>query len=363
MSVALLLVFLLLAPTVLPAQDPAATRYYVSNRLGMPLQEIGWYRVEEVPYVLVVEREKGVEIRTLLHKGEEVQRWEYTEEEQRVYRDAQLEERRKYDAEDRLIEEQLFSDGLLELRTVYTYRGDVLERTDTFSAAGELLFSDLYRLSPDGRLRRVTRQPGEETANQRLALGEGARGVAEERFGDSRDRRINRYDQGGRLVEREYWSDGELIEQERFQYRGEGDALQSSQLEEVPLQRATQRSYDDEGRIVEIRVTEGGIQTERIVHLRDARGRITETTKRGPLGMENWRYEYGPDDTLVKEEYRVRGSLERISRFSEQEGEPSRVDELFREGRPFMRVYYLSEQKVRAEFLKGGEVVRVREFP
>jgi hypothetical protein len=363
MSAKLLLAFILLAPAVLPAQGSETTQYYASNRLGMELQEIGWYRVEEFPYVLVVEREEGLEIRTLMHEGEELQRWEYTEEEQRVYKGSELEERRRYDEKGRLVEEQLFSEGRLERRIVYTYNGDVLERTETFSEAGALLFRDLYRLSPDGRLRRVTRQPGEEPADQRLALGEGSRGVTEERYGDGRERRVNRYDQTGRLVEREYWSDGELIERERFQYRDEGEALISSRLEEFPLQRVTLRSHDEEGRVVEIQVTEGGKQTERTFHLRDSRGRITETTRRGHLGMENWRFEYGPDGTLVKEEYRVRGSLQRISRYSEQEGEPSRVDELFREGELFMRVYYLSEQKVREEFIESGEAVRVREFP
>jgi hypothetical protein len=184
--------------------------------------------------------------------------------------------------------------------------------------------------------------------------------VAEERYGNSRERRINRYDQAGRLVEREYWYDGELIQRERFRYRGEEEVPLSSLLEELSLERTTVRSYDDEGRVVEIEVTEEGEQTERTVHRRDARGRIVETTKRGPRGVEHWRYEYGAEDALLREEYRVRGSLERITRYSEQEG--LRVDELYREGRPFMRVHYQSEQKVKEEFLRNGEVVRVREF-
>ena len=87
-----------------------------------------------------------------------------------------------------------------------------------------------------------------------------------------------------------------------------------------------------------------------------------ETTKRGPRGIENWLFEYGAEGELVREEYRARGSLERITLYSTQEGEGLRVEELYREGRLFMRVRYRSDQKVREEFLQDGEVVRVREF-
>jgi hypothetical protein len=364
MSAKLLLVVILSVPPMLHAQDAGTIRYYTSNDLGMALEEIGWYRREEFPYILVVEKEGSRETRTLLFEGEERQRWERDPEEERIYRgtELELEQRLRYDKQNRLIEEQLYSDGELSQRTVYYYDRDVLERTETFAPDGLLLYRDFYRLTPDGQLRRVTREQEDSQSNQQLALGDGARGVAEERYGNHRERRINRYDQEGRLVEREYWHEGELMEQERIQYRGEGDIRSSSQLEELSLERTTRCSYDEEGRVVRIEVTEGGEEIERTVHVRDAGGRIVETTKRGPRGIENWRFEYGPDEELVREEYRVRGALERVTLYSVQGGERVRVEELYREGQPFMRVHYQSEQKVKEEYLSDGEVVRVREF-
>jgi hypothetical protein len=358
----LLLAVILWVPSVLYAQDSGTIQYYLSNDLGMALEEIGWYRREEFPYILVVEKEGSRETRTLLYEGEELQRWEHDPEEERIYRGPELEQRRRYDEQNRLIEEQLYSDGLLSQRTIYYYNRDNLERTETFSPEGLLLYRDFYRLSPDGQLRRVSREQGDGPTNQRLALGEGARGVAEERYGNNRERRINRYDQEGRLVEREYWYEGELIELERFQYRGEGDIRLSSQLEEFSLERITRCSYDGEGRVVRIEVAEGGEETELTVHVRDAQGKIVETMKRGPRGIETWRFEYGPEEELVREEYRVRGSLERITLYYGEGGERVRVEELYREGQLFMRVHYRSEQKVKEEILRDGEVVRVREF-
>lgn len=338
------------------AQDQRTIQYYVSNDLGMALEQIGWYRREEFPYILRVEIVGPRETRTLLHQGEERQRWEYEPGEQRVYKNSLLEQRIRYDESDRLIEEQLYSDGKLSRRTVYHYNGDVLGRTETFGADGVLLYRDFYRLSPDGELRRVTR------ADQRFALEEGTRGVTEERYGNDRERRINRYDPQGRLVEREYWYEGQLTERERIQYRGEEGQRLSSTLEQLSLQRVTLSSYDEQGRAVRIELSENGQPTERTVYRRDAEGRIVETTTRGSRGIENWRYEYDPEGRLAREEYRLRGSLEKITLHSREGEKRLRVEELYREGRLFMRVHYRSEQKVREEFLEAGEVVRVREY-
>jgi hypothetical protein len=356
--VLLLSAVLAFAPA-LGAQDTGTVQYYVSNDLGMALERIGWYRQEEFPYILLVMTEGGRETRTLLYQGLEVQRWEFEEGEQRIYRDSQLEQRRRYDIGNRLIEDQLYAEGSLTQRTLYHYNRDLLERTETFGADGRLLYRDFYSLSPDGQLRGVTREDGR--GDQRFALADGAKSVAEERYGNSRERRINRYDQEGRLAEREYWYDGQLLERERFEYRDDGEKLSSSRLEELSLERVTLRSYDDEGRIIRVEVTEGERQIQQTVHVRDGQGRIVETTTRGPRGIENWLFEYDEQE-LVREEYRIRGFLERITLYSRQGQERIRVEELYREGQVFMRVHYRSEQKIREEFLRNGEVVRVREF-
>jgi hypothetical protein len=360
---ALLLAVILFTPSPLCAQDAGTIQYYVSNDLGMALEEIGWYRREEFPYILVVETAGSREIRTLLHQGRELQRWELEDDEQRIYRDSELEQRLRYDEMNCRVEDQLYSGGLMSQRTLYYYSRGVLERTETFGPDGQLLYRDFYRLSPDGKLRRVTREHGGTRQDQRFALADGGGGVAEERYGNERERRINRYDAEGRLVEREYWYGGELLERELIQYRGKTDIRLSALLEELSPERTTVRSYDDEGRVVLVEVTEGEEVIERTVHVRDPGGRIVETTKRGSRGIENWLFEYGPEtEEPVREEYRVRGSLERITIYSTREGERSRVEELYREGRLFMRVHYQGEQKVKEEVVRNGEVVRVREF-
>ncbi|UCF98761.1 MAG: hypothetical protein JSV89_04305 [Spirochaetaceae bacterium] len=360
---AIILILFLLIPPMLYAQEVRSVRYYVSNDLGMALEEIGQHQQEEFPYILVVESEGKLVTRTLYHRGEALRRWEIGPTEERNYRGAVLEQKRRFDDSGRLLEEQIFQEGSLSERTVYYYNRETLDRTETFGPEGELLHSDEYWLSPDGQLRRVTRDQGDRQADQRLALSGGSRGILEERYGNARETRINRYDKNGRLVEQEYWYEGRLSERESFQYRGDSDLPLSFLLEELPQERTTLRTYDQEGRLVRIEVTDHGRESEQTVHVRDAQGRIVETTTRGSRGIENWLFQYGPDDDLVREEYRVRGSLERVTLYSVQDQVSTRLEELYREEQIFMRIYYEAERKVKEEFLRNGEVVRVREYP
>jgi hypothetical protein len=342
-------------------QDPSL-RYYTSNDSGMALEEIGWYRREEFPYLLVVQKEDQGEKRTLLHRGEEIRRWEIGPLEERVYDGGVIRERLRYDQTGRLTEEQFFQDGEPSRRKVFHYRGTILALTETFDSKGELLFRDVYYLSPEGELRRVSREERERQTTQELALSGGGGNLAEERYGNARDRKVNRYDPEGRLIVWERWSQGELIERERFEYRGDGGALVSSRLERLQLQRTIRRSYDEQGRLIRSVVEQEGEEIEQTFHLRDEKGRIVETTKRSSRGLEHWLFDYGPEDTLRREEYRIRGALERITTYTTDSGESSRIEELYREGQIFMRIYFGAEEKVKEEFLRDGEVIRERRF-
>ena len=109
----LVVVAALALPPDLSGQDPAGAsrRTYVSNNLGMALEEIGWYRQEEFPYILVVVKEGEGERRTLLHNGQPVRRWELDPREEREYEGSQLVQLRRYDDRGRPVEEELAEYG------------------------------------------------------------------------------------------------------------------------------------------------------------------------------------------------------------------------------------------------------------
>jgi antitoxin component YwqK of YwqJK toxin-antitoxin module len=330
--------------------------------LGIAFAEIGWYRQDEYDYILSVEQTDSGEIRTLLHNGAQLRRWEIDPGEERIYGSSDLDQKLLYDRRGRLTEEQSYREGKVFRRTVYHYNREGLKSSETFDAGGRLLYRDQYRLSPDGQLRRVRRQQEGSGDGQQLALSSGSGTTSEERFGNDRQRRINRYDTLGRLVQQEHWVDGRLAERERFQYRDDSRIRLSSQLEEVSQQRLTRRSYDEQGELISLEISEQGEVRETIVHRRDDQGRIVETIKRGAEGIENWRFEYGSGDRPVREEYSLRGALQRITTRTPDESTEMRLEELFRDGLLFMRIYYEGERKVKEEFLSEGEILRVREY-
>ena len=341
----------------IPYKGPG--RCYVSNSLGMPLEEIGWYRSDEYDYILIVQKQDEVEKRFLLHSGEEIRRWEIVPGEERVYGGGLIEELHRYDTGGRVEEELRYLDGELNRRTVYHYNGDSLSYTETYDSAGALLYRDSFLLSSSGRLRRVHREAVEQGGEQDLALSAGDGTLAEERYGSSTGRLVNHYDHEGRVAVRELWRDGKLVEREQFHYRPDGAVLESCELEELESGRITLRSYDEEGNLVRSSVEQEGQTIEQTSYLRNSEGQLLETIRRSSEGLERWLYEYDPEGVLSREEYSLRGARQKVILY---QGENERIEELYREGKMFMKVYYRGSQKTKEEFIESGRVVRVREL-
>jgi antitoxin component YwqK of YwqJK toxin-antitoxin module len=401
-----LLLLVLVLPPPLSAQSgggqgkalaprfPEAGRYYVSNELGMPLQEIPRERAEEAAYLLVVEPgpgpaprpggappgvagEQPLELRRLLHGGEEIRRWESWPREQRVYEAEQLSELYRYDAEGRLTEEQHLSEGKLLTRTVLCYLQGRLCYADTFDGEGTLQYRVRYQLSPDGALRRVQRQASPESAGgaaveaqgtpaggppeeQWLALSSAGGRVYEERLGSPGQKRVNRYDEEGRLLQSELWQGARLLEQRRFRYRAGEGQIESSELLEPELKRSTRSLYDEGGRLSSTTVEQDGRQVEQIEYAWNEAGQLVCSTRRAERGLEQWRYLYDEAGTLAREEYSVRGSLEKVTLHGEN---GARTEELYRDGELSLKVYLEDSRKTREEVYEHGRIVRVREYP
>ncbi|MEW5817835.1 MAG: hypothetical protein AB1798_20885, partial [Spirochaetota bacterium] len=84
--------------------------YFRSDEIGLPLEKISQYRLNDFPYVLVLERgADDREIRRLLHKGDEYKRWET------VYAGGEK------------IKELYFERETLTSETVYGRNGSVVE--------------------------------------------------------------------------------------------------------------------------------------------------------------------------------------------------------------------------------------------
>lgn len=349
---------LLLALSGRPAQaqstppegpGPAAEqRYYVSNALGMPLEEVGWYRREEFPYLLVVQTAGGREIRRLLGEGRELRRWERTGAEELRFVEGRLEEQLLFDSQGRVQEERRYEEGRLQSRRVLHYGPSGVSRVESYDAEGGLLFEDALTLSARGELVRVRRQ---DTTGLREELALGARRgqVYEERHEADGQVWLHRYEQG-RRVQSERWQEGVLAERESRQYGPEG--LLSVLTADLVTGRTTLDEYDERGRLRRSVVEEKGRRVRETTLSWDGQGRLAQKQSRGEQGLEQWSYAYAADGGLAREEYRLRGSLRRVALHGP---EGLRVEELYREGELVLRVHWRDGQKLREESPEGAE--------
>jgi hypothetical protein len=347
----------------LPAQSPSVEeptpRYFRSNELGMALEEIGWYRTDEASYVLEVRTEPDREVRVLLHDRVEIRRWERSRRQARVYEAGLLSEVELLDSRGRTAELREYREGALMRRTAFTYPRPSEVVATSFDAEGRTEFTERTLLTAQGSLRNVRREsPGGE--GSQFSLSMAADRLLEERAAADEHSLVKRYDSRGRLSEQERWAGDKLVERETLQYRGEGRTLERSVTREAAAGRTVTRSYDDKGREESVLVEQSGKIVEELVHERDGEGRVVRTTKRAAEGLEQWSYAYGTDGELVREEFRRRGSLERVTLF---ESEGRRIEELFRRGELFLRVTYQDGEKVREEFFLEGRLMRTRDYP
>jgi hypothetical protein len=358
------LILLLALLTSTPAH--AEELYYRSNSFGMLLQRVEASRRSESPWVIGVDRgTAGAEVRTLYDKGMEVRRWEISwaaDRSQKVEREISaglIVTRRIYTSTGEMVQEELYKDGALSQKSVYTWAGPRLVRMRIQAADGSDISTEEYRYATSGALREV-RRTGAAGGQQSSTYVFGGSGLAEERNAAGTTLFVARYDTRGRVASREQRRDSLVVARENFTYHPETGLLQAS-VEERPVTGIRiARSYDDAGRIAIESTTVAGVQTETVSWSRDERGRLSAKTRRSAMGLETWRYLTDDNGKVTQEDYTRRGALEKITRYGEAN---LRTEELYRDGTKFLEVTYDGDARVREVVYDGGRVVRERTYP
>ncbi len=344
-------------PVSAPTGSAAGVRYFVSNEIGMALEEIGWFRKDEYPYVLEVEGRAREEIRTLFFEEEKVKRWEIGPNEERDYEKGRLKSVRRFDGSGRIEEEWQYEEDSLVSKTVFHYTNGRLGYTESFAGDGNLLFRDDYILSSKGELKEVnrTRLSGE---TQRLSLTIHYGRLYEEHHTNGEKEFIYRLDESGKLISEEIWQDDRLFEREQIQY-SEGRPV-SAEVINYNNGEKIRKYFDEEGRLLR-EVLEGeGTGKEETLYIRNEEGQHIKTVRKSDKGIEKWLFYYDQEGRKVQEEYFLRGILGKRTLY--QPEEEIRIEELFRNKELFMRVTYRNDKKLKEEFLIEGSVIRVREY-
>jgi hypothetical protein len=359
---------------LLAARALAAERWFRSDEMGLAIEPIPAFRLDEFLWVLGVERTPRaggwVEIRRLLSDGKEQRRWTLVRSadgttEEREARGGVLVARRLSAADGQLQQEERYAAGARTSRSVYEYASGRLVRVRTFAADGTLSSTADYLTAPSGRLREVrwTNADGSVRTAGQSAGGTGsmagATAVAEERTKEGDAGWTTRYDEAGRAIDREQRGPAGPAFRERIVYEGSSGAPAATEREWPAEQKAIEATYDASGAVVSQVTRVASMVTERIAWTRDEAGRVLVMRRTGTGGTREVRFTWAADGRLEREEQFVRGARERNVIYPAP-GE--RVEELFENGELFLRVTYRGDERVREEVILDGKVVRERTF-
>ncbi|TFH05469.1 MAG: hypothetical protein E4H09_01955 [Spirochaetales bacterium] len=341
--------------------SPLAADWFVSNAVGIRGDRIDEEARSDYEYVLHTVQTDNGEARTLFSGDEETTRWEIsrtgTGVTETVFEGGVLESRSEYDAEGLLLQEMNYLKGEVSEVRDYEYRQGVLVHRSVWDSEEVLQSSERYLYWSNGTLRSISREePSGRVTEYRYQDGR----LLEEWVSDRESTERYRFDATGRLIARRRWLDGALAEQEDREY---WSPLAGAAIRKVSVQtgvRWTNRQYDETGRLVEQEVVEADV----VVSRRTLAYRDEElVSEREVAGDRVREWDYGYESSIrVLETFRENDEIVTVTRFQPDNLEATRIEEIYHDGKPALRVYYLNQQRTAEEVLRDGQIIRRRVF-
>lgn len=333
----------LLAPASVRADE-----LYRSDLLGIEMEAVSPDQVSQTEWLLQVHREGTSEIRTLTHSGKETKRW--VDE----FEHGQLAKETLYDAgvissvtvyrDGHPQEEENYLDGKFESKRIYRYEQGLLARIEVEGSDGSPDYRTVIYRDPDGRLRRAVRTYPDGRAVESAYTYTGGSLLAEW-HGNDRKGELIRYS-GSDLAAIEDWEGGAIINQTDFAPDGKG---QRSVETDFASGAVTRRLYDAKGKLLSEQVSSKDATVSR-TDFRYEGDRLVDKVVLTPGVREESRYAYGRDGKLARVEVTRNLTIVKVTVYT---GDDSSYEELYTNGKPFLRVYYKDGNKVREEVVTG----------
>jgi antitoxin component YwqK of YwqJK toxin-antitoxin module len=363
--------------------------WYRSNSIGTPLESInapGAFADTGLEYVLHIsggeaggEGEK--ETRTLFDAdGTELRRWErlYSQtgaiEEETVFVEGVKDSHSFYYPSGLVKEEVLFTNGKEDGRFLFSYpeRAGADGRAEeggaspggykelaplsvSFSRPQAEGFRDEYQYLPSGDFRGIKRIYDDGAAYVSVFnLDHGILRDDWHSFGALEI--LFHYDKRGNALYTEEYRDSVLVERADFRYDTQSPfRLKERRTRDAASGRQTVLEYGEDGNPARESVLEGGIAVEVTLFTYSGNLLARKETRRR-TGSEEWEFFYNDDKDLVKEQYFRGGRLYMSRSYDPQAGEEeySRVEEYFRDGEVFLRLYFKDGEEAKRE-LPGGD--------
>ncbi len=342
--------------------------FFRSDVVGIAIEKIPWYRADEYQYVLRIETtgRPGSEIKdkVLLKNGREVKRWKFFYndagmiEKEMYYEGKELKTESSFDKMGRVVGRKAFKNSKLLSLIRYSYVGNLLKERYVTNDKNEELWEEHFFYDRWNRLVKVVKKfPDGRRFVSLYNIGD--EGLYDEVQSFGVNEVVFHYDSEGREAERDVWKHGKLLSSKSLVYYGDSSKLKLVRIVYPREKKRVIESYNSRGFLIDRKEYVGEtLEREESCEWNGdllIKKRIREKGK----GIELYIYFYDASKKLVKEEHWVKGELETLKEYT---GNKSMVESFYRNGKVFLRSYYLNDRKVREEIIENGKVVRERKF-
>jgi len=344
--------------------------WFSSNPIGMPKAAITREERPEHEYALSIEVTAQGEVRRLFSRDEnaEVKRWERVLGpdsnlvKEREFRKGEIFSEKEYLPGGLPKLEILYKEGKEDLRIRFEYGEGKPARLVFERPEGSGSYKDEYQYLPSGEWRGVTRTYDDGTIYRSVfSIQDGSPLDEWHSFGGMDI--LFRYDGRGNVLRQEERREGALTESVDFSYEDEPPfRIRERKSRDFLRDRETLVRYGEDGHPWLETTSERGVRLF-IVRYSYRDERLVKKEKRSKDARESWEYLYEEKGGLREESYSVNDVLKRKTRYPEKgaEGGYSSVEDYYKEGEVFLRIYYRDGREVKSEVLKEGQVIRTKE--
>jgi hypothetical protein len=348
------------------------TLFFTSDEASFPIEGIADPSLggKDPPpeYYLKIESREGREIRSLFHKGAEIERHERETAPapaatiERVFRSGKLSAETLYGPRGETLEERSYiateTDTSLAWRERYSYETGRLSEVERFGADDAPLGSMKYHYDPRGRLEQLDLLGWYGVSSEGSVPGEVIPRLVWSVGNEDRVLRVDRFDEEGRVATIRWLDAGTEIGTSFFQYGSTG-LLEKLVHFEAASGLTTTSSYDARGRLSLDLARKDGKIVSRKEYGYDASGRLASEKKTLPPPVELHNLSYDDEGKLAREEFFLGSTLARVVIHT---GEGTTTEETYAKGVVIARAFFKDGIKTHEEFLVDGKVVRERKY-
>ncbi len=331
--------------------------FYESNSLGMVFDEVESVdsltdSTNETEYFIGIESGGGKERRRLFSSEEEtfIKTWEIYYYNEGVihfeleYSYDELVLKQIYSRTGTVSEEIRYIDEIISEHMFFLY--DENKRLISLNAVDrneQLIYKESYAYTESGMLREVINTDSED--NLKIYSYNFGNGILIEEISKEGDLLyFTRFGTDGRLLLNELWKNTDIISRIKREYNSITGILETIIEQNFIVNSLIVKTFNEDGQLIDEMSEDEGEKK----YFHDSSGRVIKIRKNSLTGIEEWNYEYNDEGDVTKEIYSFRGSIIKIIVYTDEE---TRYEEIYRQGKPFLRVYYEKEEKVSEELI------------